>query len=173
MISYEEKVKGQTRNAWTPVITDRDSSMKVVQGLFSQSWPLAFGLVRDSFVPLFLECPLHSQLEDTELGPCLSLMVAHSQSIHFSYKGTVEGPKAQTHYTLVKANSNLMLRLEKHARTVSLQLLRRAAPVDQSVFDLPLSQFNSQYGAECEIRCKKTFLESLCVKASISLRANC
>lgn len=48
-----------------------------------------------------------------------------------------------------------MLRLEKHARTVSLQLLRRAAPVDQSVFDLPLSQFNSQYGAEREITCKK------------------
>ncbi|KAI7793593.1 hypothetical protein IRJ41_025116 [Triplophysa rosa] len=36
-------------------------------------------------------------------------MAAHSQSIHFSCDGTVEGPKAQTHYTLVKANSDLML----------------------------------------------------------------
>ncbi len=65
-----------------------------------------------------------------------------------------------------------MLRLEKHARTVSLQLLRRAASVDQSVFDLPSSQFNSQYGAERE-EDVKTFLESLCVKVSISPRANC
>lgn len=96
-------------------------------------------------------------------------MVAHSQSIHFSYKGTVEGPKAQTHYTLVKANSNLMLRLEKHARTVSLQLLRRAAPVDQSVFDLPLSQFNSQYGAEREIRCKKPSWKVFVLKHQLAL----
>ncbi len=52
--------KSQTRNAWTPVITDRDSFMKVVQGQTLFPEPAAcFGFVRDSLDLFLPECPLH------------------------------------------------------------------------------------------------------------------